>query len=416
MTTTLRQLAALLLSTAILITGNGLINTLMPVRAEIEAFSTLEIGLLGAVYFAGFILGCLNVPPLVRRVGHIRSFAVLSSVAAAATLVHVFLIDPIAWGVLRFIVGFGFAGLYVVIESWLNDRAASANRGAIMSAYTFISLSVLMVGQFLLTTYDPAGFELFAIVAVLFALALVPVSLTRAPEPHRPVAIGLDIAGLWRLSPVGFAGCLSVGLVNGSFWSLGPVFARRSGLDIDHLVYFIAGSSLAGAVMQWPLGRLSDRIDRRLVIVAAALCAAASGVLFNVWAEPSTTLLIALSAAFGGFAMPLYAVSVAHANDHAEDTRFVATAGGLLLVYGIGASLGPLIASTLMGYYGSGALFLFTTLVHAALALFTIVRLVLRRRPTQEDRAGFVAVPRTSPTLYELDPRSETKTDGAERR
>ena len=412
MTTTLRQLTALLLSTAILMTGNGLINTLLPVRAEMEAFSTLEIGLLGTVYFAGFVLGCLNVPLLVRRVGHIRTFATLSSVAATTALAHVFLIDPIAWGLLRFVGGFGFAGLYVTIESWLNDRAGSANRGAIMSIYTFISLSVLMAGQFLLTAHDPAGFESFAIVAVLIALALVPVSLTKAPEPPRPAAIGLDIVGLWRLSPVGFAGCLSVGLVNGSFWSLGPVFASRSGLDIDHLVYFIAGATLAGAVMQWPLGRLSDRIDRRFVIVVSALCAAASGVLFGVWDAPSNTLLIGLSAAFGGFAMPLYAVSVAHANDHAEDTRFVATAGGLLLVYGFGASLGPLIASALMGYYGSGGLFMFTTFVHAALALFATLRLALRPRPTQDDRTGFVAVPRTSPTLYELDPRSEAESDG----
>ena len=411
MTTTLRQLTALLLSTAILMTGNGLINTLLPVRAEMEAFSTLEIGLLGTVYFAGFILGCLNVPLLVRRVGHIRTFATLSSVAAATALAHVFLIDPIAWGVLRFVGGFGFAGLYVTIESWLNDRAGSTNRGAIMSIYTFISLSVLMAGQFLLIAHDPAGFESFAIVAVLIALALVPVSLTKAPEPPRPAAIGLDIVGLWRLSPVGFAGCLGVGLVNGSFWSLGPVFASRSGLDIDHLVYFIAGATLAGAVMQWPLGRLSDRIDRRFVIVVSALCAAASGVLFSVWDEPSNILLIGLSAAFGGFAMPLYAVSVAHANDHAEDTRFVATAGGLLLVYGFGASLGPLIASALMGYYGSGGLFMFTTFVHAALALFATVRLALRPRPKQDDRTGFVAVPRTSPTLYELDPRSEAESE-----
>ena len=158
MTTTLRQLAALLLSTAILFTGNGLINTLLPVRAEIEAFSTLEIGLLGSVYFAGFILGCLNVPLVVRRVGHIRTFATLSSVIAATALAHVFIIDPIAWGVLRFFVGFAFAGLYVVIESWLNDRAGTANRGAIMSAYTFISLCVLMAGAVsCLTALRPGG-------------------------------------------------------------------------------------------------------------------------------------------------------------------------------------------------------------------------------------------------------------------
>ena len=393
MTTTLRQLAALLLSTAILFTGNGLINTLLPVRAEIEAFSTLEIGLLGTVYFAGFILGCLNVPLLVRRVGHIRTFATLSSVVAATALAHVFLIDPIAWGRAALLHGLRVrrplrrdrelaerprrhrqprrhhVGLHVHLPLRADGRAVPADGlrpGRVLSC----------------SRWSP-----FSSRSRWF-----PVSLTKAPEPPRPATIGLDIAGLWRLSPVGFVGCLSVGLVNGSFWTLGPIFASRSGLDIDNLVYFIAGATLAGAVAQWPLGLISDRIDRRFVIIGATLCAAVSGVLLSTWAEPSTTLLIGLSAAFGGFAMPLYAVSVAHANDMAEDTRFVTTAGGLLLVYGLGASLGPLIASALMGYYGNGGLFMFTTSVHAALALFTIVRIALRRRPTQEDRSDFVAV------------------------
>ena len=411
----LRQFGALLLSTAILFAGSGLLNIFLPLRAEIEAFSTFEIGLLGAVYFAGFILGCLNVPRFVRRVGHIRTFASLSSVAATAALAHVFIVDPIAWGFLRFVIGFGMAGLYVVIESWLNDRVRAAHRGSIMSIYTIIGLCMLMVGQFLLIFHDPSGFEPFAIVAMLFALALVPVSLTTTRNPRRPAVIRIDIPGLWRLSPVGFAGCLSVGLVNGSFWSLGPVFASRSGLDIDHLVYFVAGATLAGAIAQWPLGRLSDRIDRRLVIVGAAVCAAASGALLSIWVGPSTVVLIVLSSVFGGCALPLYALSIAHANDFADHPRFVVTAGGLLLLYGIGASLGPLIASGLMTYWGAGGLFLFTTLIHSALALFVILRIYMRSRPTSEDRTDFVAGPRTSPTLYELDPRSEGG-DGEERR
>ena len=411
----LRQFGALLLSTAILFAGSGLLNIFLPLRAEIEAFSTFEIGLLGAVYFAGFILGCLNVPRFVRRVGYIRTFASLSSVAATAALAHVFIVDPIAWGFLRFVIGFGMAGLYVVIESWLNDRVRAAHRGSIMSIYTIIGLCMLMVGQFLLIFHDPSGFEPFAIVAMLFALALVPVSLTTTRNPRRPAVIRIDIPGLWRLSPVGFAGCLSVGLVNGSFWSLGPVFASRSGLDIDHLVYFVAGATLAGAIAQWPLGRLSDRIDRRLVIVGAAVCAAASGALLSIWVGPSTVVLIVLSSVFGGCALPLYALSIAHANDFADHPRFVVTAGGLLLLYGIGASLGPLIASGLMTYWGAGGLFLFTTLIHSALALFVILRIYMRSRPTSEDRTDFVAGPRTSPTLYELDPRSEGG-DGEERR
>ncbi len=411
MTSTLRQLSALLLSTAILITGNGLINTLLPVRAEIETFTTFEIGLLGAIYFVGFTLGCVNVPLIVRRVGHIRTFATLSSVAAATVLIHAILIDPVAWWVLRFTLGVSFAGLYVVIESWLNDRATSNNRGAIMSIYTFINLCVLTLGQFMLTLYQPDGFELFTIVAVLLGLALVPVSLTTSPNPRQPESVRLDILALWRLSPVGFVGCLAVGLAGGSFWTMGPVFASRSGLDIDNLVYFMAAATLAGALTQWPLGRLSDYTDRRFVIIVVAGCAAITGALLNWWPEPSRIWLIAQAAAFGGFSMPLYALSVAHANDFADDDSFVTTAGGLLLVYGIGAAIGPLIASTSMAYAGTGGLFLFTAAVHAALVVFAIVRVRTRAAPAEDERSDFVAVPRTSPALYELDPRSDPDTD-----
>ena len=413
MTTTLRQLGALLLSTAILITGNGLINTLLPVRAELEAFSTLQIGMLGAVYFVGFIIGCINGPRMIRRVGHIRTFAALSSIAAAMALGLAVLVDPIAWWILRFVIGICFAGLYVVIESWLNDRTESSNRGAIMSIYTLINFGVLVVGQLLLTTYQPSGFELFSVVAILLGLALVPVSLTNAPSPPQPETVRLDIQGLWRLSPVGFVGCLAVGLANGSFWSLGPIFASRSGLDVDNLVYFMIGATLAGALMQWPLGRLSDLTDRRFVIVGTAICASVSGILLSSWPEPSITLLIVLASAFGGFAMPLYAVAVAHANDFADDDSFVATAGGLLLVYGIGAAAGPLIASGLMQYTGTDGLFVFTTIVHGALVVFTILRVRIRAAPAEQDRSDFVAGPRTSPMLYEMDPRSEGESESA---
>jgi MFS family permease len=383
----------------------------LPVRAELEAFSTLPIGMLAAVYFVGFIIGCINGSRMIRRVGHIRTFAALSSIAAAMAFALAFLVDPIAWWILRFVIGICFAGLYVVIESWLNDRTESTHRGAIMSTYTFINFGVLIVGQLLLTTYRPSGFELFSVVAILLGLALVPVSLTTAPSPSQPENVRLDIRGLWRLSPVGFVGCLAVGLANGSFWTLGPIFASRSGLDIDNLVYFMIGTTLAGALMQWPLGRLSDVTDRRFIIIGTGICAVVAGILLSAWPEPSTTLLIILASVYGGVAMPPYAVSVAHANDFAEDDSFVATAGGLLLVYGIGAAAGPLIASRLMQYLGTGGLFLFTTVVHGGLVVFTILRVRIRAAPAQQNRSDFVAVPQTSPMLYEMDPRSEAETE-----
>ncbi len=407
MGSTLGRLGALLLGTAILIAGNGLITTLLPVRAEIEGFGTFQTGALGAAYFVGFVAGCVGGPRMIGRVGHIRAFASLSSIAAAATLAHALLLDPVAWWLLRFVVGLCLAGLYVVIESWLNDQAATANRGAVLSTYTLVHFGALTAGQFLLMAHDPAGFVLFSVAAILLGLALVPVASTRAVSPRRPEAVVLDIRRLWRLSPVGFVGCLTVGFVNGSFWSLGPVFASRSGLDVDNLVYFMAGATLAGALAQWPFGLLSDRIDRRFVIVAVAVGAAVVGALLGVWREPPPIPLIVLAAAFGGFAIPLYAVAVAHTNDVAEGGEFVALAGGLLLLFGSGAALGPLAASALMSVAGPTGLFMLTSCAHVMLVAFTLLRIAVRPRRRGGERTGFVAVPRTSPTLYELDPRSD---------
>lgn len=407
MGSTLGRLGALLLSTAILIAGNGLITTLLPVRAEIEGFGTFQTGALGAAYFVGFVAGCVVGPRMIGRVGHIRAFASLSSIAAAATLAHALLLDPVAWWLLRFVVGLCLAGLYVVIESWLNDQAATANRGAVLSTYTLVHFGALTAGQFLLMVHDPAGFVLFGVAAILLGLALVPVASTRAVSPRQPEAVVLDIRRLWRLSPVGFVGCLTVGFVNGSFWSLGPVFASRSGLDVGNLVYFMAGATMAGALAQWPFGLLSDRIDRRFVIVAVAVGAAVVGALLGVWREPPPLPLIVLATAFGGFAIPLYAVAVAHTNDVAEGGEFVALAGGLLLLFGSGAALGPLAASALMAVAGPAGLFMLTSCAHVMLAAFTLLRIAVRPRRRGGERTGFVAVPRTSPTLYELDPRSD---------
>ena len=415
MTHTLTQLSALLFSTAILITGNGLITALLPVRAELESFETLEIGILGAVYFGGFIVGCVYGPRLVRRVGHIRTFASLSSLTAATVLVFPLIPDAMVWWVLRFLQGCCFAGLYVVIESWLNDRTDIRNRGAVMSTYTFITFSFLTVGQYLLLAYPEEGFELFVIVAVLLGLSLIPVSLTTASMPRQPMVVRLDLPGLWRLSPVGFAGCLVIGCANGSFWALGPVYARRSGLEIGDLVYFLAGATLVGALTQWPVGRLSDKTDRRLVIIGTAICAAVSGVLLGSWPEPSANMLIILSAAFGGFAMPLYAVSVAHANDYAASDNFVTTASSLLVVYGCGATIGPLIASSLMDLTGPGGLFMFTTIVHSGLVIFAALRFRMRARPTEEERCDFVVITQTSPVCYENDPRSNVESDDVDK-
>jgi MFS family permease len=260
----------LLLSVAILVTGNGLQWTLIPVRASILAFDSIEIGLLGSSYYLGFALGCILGGHVIQRVGHIRAFTALTAIASTVVMVHALTISPLAWWGLRSVTGFCFAGLYLVIESWLNERASNENRGLVMGIYTMINLSVTIVGQMMLTLGDPADFPLFALASILISLAAVPVALTAARPPARLMQSRLRPLKLYSGSPVGVVGVLLAGVATGAFWSLGPAYAIAYGADTSEVAIFMSLTVLGCALVQWPIGRLSDRLDRRIVVVAFA--------------------------------------------------------------------------------------------------------------------------------------------------
>jgi len=389
MRATLAPVAALLLSMAVLLTGNGLQVLLVPLRARIEDFSTLSIGILGSAYFAGFAAGCLLGPKLIERVGHIRSFATMTAIATAAILCHVLITEPVAWWVLRAASGFCFAVLYVVIESWLNARSTRENRGLVLSLYLLISLTVITVGQLLVTLADPASFTLFAVGAILLSLGAVPVATTRALAPTPPPAVALRLARLYRNSPLGFLGCIAVGLANGAFWSLGPVFAADSGMDTGGIALLMSAAVIGGALGQWPLGTLSDRIDRRYVIIASCLGAAVTGAALSFAPYYSYWLLFAMAAAWGAFAFPLYTLSVAHSNDFAAPEDFVEVSAGLLLLFGAGAAAGPALIAPLMQAAGSGTLFQATMVIHLLLAGLCVQRLRTRAPAPAEEHVTF---------------------------
>jgi MFS family permease len=403
----LAPVAALLLSVAILVMGNGLQSTLLPVRANIESFSLLDIGILGSAYFVGFAIGCVTGSRLIHRAGHIRVFTAMAAIASAVALAHALVLQPVIWWPLRAITGFCFAVLYIVIESWLNERSTNETRGLVMSLYTAISLAVLTLGQLMITFYDPAAFPLFALASILVSLAAVPVALTAAPAPAPLQIPRLRIAYLFKLSPVGFLGCCAVGAANGSFMALGPVFAQRSGLGIGSIALFMSAMAIGGALGQWPFGRMSDKVDRRKVIaticLAACLTAIALSMLNDRW--PQSILYFALL--FGIFAMPLYAICVAHMNDFVSTDGFVEASSGLLLVYSAGAACGPLIATGFMEWLGKDGLFAFTAATHAAMAVFAIQRMFQRDRPSEEERSDFIAVSGAAPTVFTLDPRAD---------
>lgn len=407
MTAAVAPVFALLVSVAMLLMGNGLQGTLLPVRAQLEEFTSLDIGVLGSSYFLGFALGCLLGPRAVKRVGHIRVFAAMVSIASTVSIAHALLLTPGIWWLLRGITGICFAMLYMVIESWLNEKSTNETRGLVFSIYTIINLTVIAIGQMMLMVGSPTTFTLFALASILFSLAAVPVAMTKASAPQPIAAVQVRPTALFRISPVGFVGCLAVGLANGSFWALAPVFARREEGDFTFIALFMSVAVIAGAVGQYPLGRASDRMDRRKVIILASLGAAMAGggliLTGRLW-EPG---LLLAAAGFGFFAFPLYALAVAHTNDFVTSDSFVEASSGLLLIYAAGAVAGPLFASALMRFYGVDALFGFTTAVHLGAALYAFYRMRSHEAPPEEDRIQFVDSIRVAQTVSAVTPLPE---------
>ncbi|MDH3476243.1 MAG: MFS transporter [Rhodospirillales bacterium] len=402
----LAPVTALLLSVALLLMGNGLQGTLLPVRAQLEFFSTLDIGVLGSSYFLGFAAGCYLGPYVVRRAGHIRTFTAMVSLASAVALAHALVLDPFVWWFLRALTGFCFAVLYMVIESWLNEKSTNENRGFVFSIYTIINLTVVTVGQMMLTLGSPTAFPLFAVASILVSLAALPVALTNAPAPAPIATVQIRVRRLYQSSPVGFAGALAVGLANGSFWSLAPVFAQSNIFIVGTtgIALFMSTAVIAGAAGQWPLGRLSDKIDRRKVIVITCAGAALSGIGMSIFSDNWEQAVFVFSFLFGIFAFPLYSLCAAHMNDAVETGGFVEASSGLLLLYATGAVFGPLMASATMRFTGPEGLFLYTSAVHAVMAIFAVYRMRQRARPPEEAREPFADSIRVAQTVATLDP------------
>ncbi len=404
----LAPVAALLVGVALLMLGNGLFLTLVPLRADLEGFGAAWIGAIGAAYSVGFVIGCYLVPPLVARVGHIRVYAAIAALGAIVPLLHLLALNPVAWILFRVVIGLCISGLYMVIESWLNGAATRRNRGTVFSAYVAIHLTAVTAGQYLLLLDSPSSSKLFSLATILFALAVIPVCLTRAPSPPLPVKARPDLRRLWRNSQVALLGCFTNGMANGAVWSLAPVYAKSLGLSVTGIATFVSVAIVGGAIVQYPLGRLSDRLpDRRWLI--AAVCAVASLAGLVLLAADGLPIQVVYAAyfLFGAAAFSIYGFSVAHANDHADPEDFVEIMAGLLVIFGVGAIVGPLIAAVLMEAMVPGSLFLFTSVVHGAIALWTFRRMQQRSPVAPEYREDYVPMARTSPNIFAFDPRAE---------
>jgi MFS family permease len=403
MTALVKPITALLLSASIVLAANGLEGVLLPLRGAMEGFSDLEIGLIGSSYFAGFTLGCLTGPRIIARAGHIRAFTVFAAIATLSPLVEAMWPEPPLWWFFRAVTGICFAGILNVVESWLSSVATHANRGQLMGTYAFINFCSLMLGQQLISLGPPRDFRLFSLVAILCSAAAVPLALTLSPPPAPPRRPRLQLRRIYQLSPAAVAGCLGAGLANGAFWALAPVYARDSGLPDFQVAAFVSLVVAGGALAQWPIGRISDRLDRRLVL--AALCAGAAVIGLALFALPDTTpsLRLTLAALFGSCALPVYWVSFAHANDLAEREEAVSVSSNLLLLFGLGAIVGPIAAALLKPQLGAASLFLYTAGIHVLVALAVIYRMTRRAPPPQQERAGYNDFPiSTTPAVFEL--------------
>lgn len=417
----LGSVSAILLSGLILYVGNGLQGMLLPIRGQYEAFPTVILGLMGSAYAFGFVGGCLAAPLVIRRVGHIRSFAVMAAVASSAVIAHALIVDPAVWLGLRVLSGMALAGLFMVVESWLNSQSDNRSRGRILSIYLVVNSGGIMLGQMGVALADPAGFTLFGLAAIAMTLALIPVGLTTSVGPAPVGQVRLRLLRLYRLSPVGMVGAFMVGAANGTFLTLGAVFIIGLGFDPVIAAAFVSASMLGGALAQIPAGAVSDRIDRRFVIVGFAL--AATAIALAMWlsegAGPVSRLMellgfgpqaiwILLSFLLGATAFPLYGVSAAHMNDFVDQDGFVEASGGLLLVWGIGATAGPFIASLMMTGGAPNTLFLFLACVYAGLAAFAGFRITRRTAPPVAAKDSYQAqgIVRTTPAAVSLDPRA----------
>ncbi len=376
----IRSAWALFVGLGMLMLGNGLQNSLLGIRAGQEAFATEATGLIMACYYVGLLAGAVVTPKVVGNVGHVRTFAALASTASTAALVHAVFVDPWAWGAMRMVTGFCYAGLYVVAESWLNDRATNETRGTLLSVYMVVVLGGLAASQFLLNLADIGSFVLFVVASVLVSMALVPISVSVVPTPDFTAPEPLGLRALYRTSPLGTIGALGTGMANGALFSMAAVYADIIGLSVSQIAVFVSANILGGMAFQWPIGRLSDKLDRRRVLTAVTFAASLAALAAAMAARGEAIALYAMMFLLGGMSFPMYSLCIAHTNDYLTPKQMVSASGSLMMVGGAGAIFGPIIVSLLMRKMGSDGFFVCVAAVHFAIGLFALYRMA-RRAP-----------------------------------
>lgn len=404
------SLGALLLGMSVMLIGNGLFGTLTALRMTIENFSPATIGLVVACHSIGFAAACMTCGRIIRRVGHIRVFAAFAAILAFCCLCFPAVVDPVAWMALRLLFGYSAAACFMVGESWLAGETPREIKGTVFAVYMIINKGSFGIGQLLLILADPAGDRLFMLTAALYVLCLIPIALTRAKSPDAIGSERLGFIALYRLSPVGVAGAVTAGFTNASIIGLAPVFATERGLDVRQISFFMVAYLVGNLVMQVPIGRTSDRFDRRTVLLGVALLTAVSAAIMALAPDPDFYGLLGLSALVGGFSATIYPIAMTHTTDLAKPEQIVSMHAGLLFSFAIGASTGPVLASMAMQWIDEGGLYAFVAVVNVLLAAFILYRKTIRVAAPDEQLTDFVGMPQTIQTtqaVVELDPRMD---------
>ncbi len=374
----LRSSWALLLGMLLLMVGNGLQGSLMGIRGAIEQFSTIELSIITSAYFAGFLFGSKLAPEMIRRVGHVRVFAALGSFISAVLILYPTITEPWAWIVLRVIFGFSFSGVYVTAESWLNNASTNATRGKALSLYMIVQMSGIVASQALLNVADPAGYVLFVIPSVLVSLSFAPILLSATTTPAFDTTKAMSLTALYRISPTGFVGMFAMGGIFSAQFGMASIYGTQAGFSVAQISIFVASIFIGGMLLQYPIGWMSDRMDRRVLILGSALGGVVAGLIGWFLGGIFEAVLVA-GFIMGGVSNPLYALLIAYTNDYLATEDMAAASGGLLFINGLGAILGPFATGWLLGLIGPAGFWVYLTLLMAALALYVVWRMRQRR-------------------------------------
>ena len=407
----LRNTWALFFGFALISIAHGLQGTLVGVRSVLEGFSYASTGFVIAGYYVGYLTGSIVIPIFLKRVGHIRVFAALASLASIAILLHSVFLDPVSWFCIRIMTGVSLSGIYVIMESWLNDKSNNQTRGKILSVYMVITFVFVGLGQLLLNVSNPIKVDLFILVSVLLSFSLLPILLSSTEQPDITNPKSFSLREFYILSPLGFIGALFIGLSHSAVFGYGAIYATTRGLSILEVSIFMIIITSFGALSQWPIGYISDRIDRRILLIGATLVASGLSILIVISSYVSLIIFFIFTAIFSSMCLPMYALTLAHVNDFLEQDEIVSVSSLFTRLVGVGSILGPILVANIMGLVGSNGFFVYLFVVHGILGLFGIYRMAKRTKPTDLE-SQYTPLPRNiTPAGMELTSVTDTTKD-----